>query len=42
MNYNRDRTLTSSLNFVATWNAARLLSEDSQEAVLAVMQKRIP
>ena len=42
MNYNRDHTPASGLNFVATWNAAMLLSEDSQEAMLATMQKRIP
>jgi enoyl-CoA hydratase/carnithine racemase len=27
---------------VATWNSAMLLSEDTQEAVAAVMQKRKP
>ncbi len=42
MNYNRDHTIASGLNFVATWNAAMLLSEETQEAVLATMQKRAP
>ncbi len=42
MNYNRDHTVASGLNYVATWNAAMLLSEDTQEAVLAAMQKRHP
>jgi enoyl-CoA hydratase/carnithine racemase len=42
MNYNRDHGVASGLNFVATWNAAMLLSEDTQEAVAAVMQKRKP
>jgi enoyl-CoA hydratase/carnithine racemase len=42
MNYNRDHTIASGLDFVATWNAALLLSEETQEAVLATMQKRAP
>lgn len=42
MNYNRDHTVASGLNFVATWNAAMLLSEDTQEAVTATLQKRSP
>ncbi len=42
LNYSRDHSLSSGLNFVATWNAAMLLSEDSQEAMAAVMQKRNP
>lgn len=42
MNYNRDHTIASGLDFVATWNAAMLLSEETQEAVLATMQKRVP
>ena len=42
MNYSRDHSVASGLNFVATWNAAMLLSEDTQEAITAVMQKRRP
>lgn len=42
MNYNRDHTVASGLNYVATWNAAMLLSEDTQEAVFAALQKRHP
>jgi len=30
------------LNYVATWNAAMLISEDIQEAMMAQMQKREP
>ncbi|NJN45829.1 MAG: crotonase/enoyl-CoA hydratase family protein [Candidatus Competibacteraceae bacterium] len=42
MNYSRDHSVADGLNQVATWNSAMLLSEDSQEAVLAAAQKRIP
>lgn len=42
MNYNRDHTIASGLEFVAAWNAAMLLSEDTQEAVLATLRKRAP
>ena len=42
MNFNRDHSIASGLTYVATWNAAMLLSEDSQEAITAVMQKRDP
>ncbi len=42
MNYSRDHSVASGLNFVATWNAAMLLSEDTQEAITAVIQKRSP
>ncbi|MFO1434744.1 MAG: crotonase/enoyl-CoA hydratase family protein [Candidatus Competibacteraceae bacterium] len=42
MNYSRDHTIASGLDFVATWNAAMLLAEETQEAVLATMQKRAP
>jgi enoyl-CoA hydratase/carnithine racemase len=42
LNYSRDHSVSSGLNFVATWNAAMLLSEDSQEAMAAVMEKRDP
>ncbi|MEE4377589.1 MAG: crotonase/enoyl-CoA hydratase family protein [Candidatus Competibacteraceae bacterium] len=42
MNYNREHSVADGLNQVATWNSAMLLSEDSQEAVLAATQKRIP
>jgi len=42
LNYCRDHSVASGLDYVATWNAAMLLSEDSQEAVLATLQKRTP
>jgi enoyl-CoA hydratase len=42
LNYCRDHTVAAGLEFVATWNASMLLSEDTQEAVLAAMQKRPP
>ncbi|MEZ5585034.1 MAG: enoyl-CoA hydratase-related protein [Candidatus Competibacteraceae bacterium] len=42
MNYSRDHSVADGLNQVATWNSAMLLSEDSQEAVLAAAQKRTP
>jgi enoyl-CoA hydratase len=42
MNYSRDHSIVSGLEFVATWNAAMLLSEDTAEAVAAAMQKRTP
>ncbi|MGB0864164.1 MAG: crotonase/enoyl-CoA hydratase family protein [Saprospiraceae bacterium] len=38
--YKRDHTVADSLNQVATWNAATLISNDIQEAFAAFMQKR--
>jgi enoyl-CoA hydratase len=32
LNYSRDHSVADSLNHVATWNAAMLLSEDIQKA----------
>ncbi len=42
LKYTRDHTVADSLNYVATWNAAMLISEDIQEAMMAQMQKRAP
>ena len=42
LKYTRDHTVADSLNYVATWNAAMLISEDIQEAMMAQMQKRSP
>ncbi|MCS6822273.1 MAG: crotonase/enoyl-CoA hydratase family protein [Microscillaceae bacterium] len=42
LNYSRNHTIEEGLNYVATWNAAVLLSQDLQESVMAVMQKRAP
>ncbi len=38
LNYSRDHTIEDGLKFVATWNAAMLLSNDIQAAVMASMQ----
>lgn len=40
LNYGRDHRVTDGLEQVATWNAAMLLSADTQEAITAAMQKR--
>lgn len=38
--YARDHSVTDSLNYIATWNAAMLMSSDLQEAMMAGMQKK--
>ena len=38
--YSRDHSVRDSLNYVATWNAAMLFSNDITEAMMASMQKR--
>jgi len=40
LNYSRDHRVADGLEYVATWNAAMLLSDDTREAVAAAMQKR--
>jgi hypothetical protein len=40
--YSRDHSVADGLNYVATWNAAMLLSDDLQEAMMANMGKRPP
>ena len=40
--YARDHSVADSLNYVATWNAAMLMSSDLQEAMMAGMQKKAP
>jgi enoyl-CoA hydratase len=40
--YARDHSVADSLNYVATWNAALLLSDDLTEAMRAGMEKRNP
>ena len=40
--YTRDHTVSESLNQVATWNAAMLLSQDLEEAMMANLQNRTP
>jgi enoyl-CoA hydratase len=38
--YARDHTVADGLNYVATWNAAMLLSTDLDEALAAGREKR--
>ena len=38
--YSRDHTVADGLNYVATWNAAMLVSEDLTEAMTAAIEKR--
>lgn len=40
--YARDHTVADSLNYIATWNAAMLMSDDLTEAMTASMGKRKP
>jgi enoyl-CoA hydratase len=40
--YARDHSVADGLNYVATWNAAMLLSRDLQEAGAAAREKRAP
>lgn len=42
LNYSRDHRISDGLNYVATWNAAMLLSTDLNEAILAQRQQRPP
>ena len=42
LNYSRDHSVADGLSYVATWNAAMLLSDDTREAIAAAMQKRQP
>ena len=40
--YARDHSVADGLNYIATWNAAMLMSNDLQEAMMANMSKRAP
>lgn len=42
MNYSRDHSVADGLNFVATWNAALLLSGDLDECIAAQRERRPP
>ena len=42
LNFSRDHSVADGLNFVATWNAAMLLSADLEEALNAQREKRAP
>ena len=40
--YARDHSVADGLNYVATWNAAMLMSDDLQKAMMAGMSKQTP
>lgn len=42
LNYARDHSVADGLNFVATWNAAMLMSADLDEVMAAMREKRAP
>jgi len=42
LNYSRDHSIADGLNYIATWNAAMLLSEDLNEAFQAKKKKENP
>jgi enoyl-CoA hydratase len=42
MNFSRDHTVGDSLNFVASWNAALLISGDLFECIIAQREYRTP
>ncbi|MBI2306288.1 MAG: crotonase/enoyl-CoA hydratase family protein [Rhodocyclales bacterium] len=42
LNYGRDHSVADGLNYVATWNAAMLMSADLNEAMAAAQAKRPP
>jgi enoyl-CoA hydratase len=42
LRYTRDHSVEDALNYMSTWNAATLLSEDLSEAFKATMEKRPP
>jgi enoyl-CoA hydratase len=42
LNYARDHSVADGLNYVATWNAAMLMSDDLQKAMMANMGKTVP
>ncbi|WP_026996980.1 crotonase/enoyl-CoA hydratase family protein [Flectobacillus major] len=42
LNYSREHSIADGLDYIATWNAGLLLSNDLQEAFTAKIQKRIP
>jgi len=42
ISYVRDRPVADGLNYIATWNAAMLYSEDLDEALRAVRERRTP
>jgi enoyl-CoA hydratase/carnithine racemase len=42
LNYTRDHNVADSLNYIATWNAAMLMSSDLMAAMMASMAKQTP
>jgi enoyl-CoA hydratase len=42
LNYARDHSVADGLNYIATWNAAMLMSQDLTEAMTANITKRAP
>ena len=42
INYARDHSVADGLNYIATWNAAMLMSDDLQKAMMANMSKQAP
>jgi enoyl-CoA hydratase len=42
LNYARDHSVADGLNYVATWNAAMLQSDDLMAAMTAGMMKQTP
>ena len=40
LNYGRDHSVADGLSYVATWNAAMLMSDDLGEAMRAMREKR--
>ena len=42
LNYGRDHSIADGLNYVATWNAAMLMSADFIEAAQAAREQRPP
>jgi len=42
LNYSRDHSVADGLNYIATWNAAMLMSSDLTTAMMASMAKQTP
>ncbi len=42
LNFGRDHSVADGLNYVATWNAAMLMSDDLAESMRAIREKRLP
>ena len=42
LNYSRDHSVADGLNYIATWNAAMMMSADLSESMIAMREKRLP